>query len=106
VTGDLSRFVGSESGPRDLLVVGGGTAGIIGANTAALLGARVLLVERTGGDRLWIGCVPSKALLVAADVAASARGGHAIGSASLRGRRPTLSDPGVLRQRERPSRTP
>jgi pyruvate/2-oxoglutarate dehydrogenase complex dihydrolipoamide dehydrogenase (E3) component len=59
----------------DLLVVGGGTAGMVGAKTAAGLGARVLLVERdrTGGDCLWTGCVPSKALLAAADAAAAAR---------------------------------
>lgn len=67
--------------PWDLLVVGGGTAGIVGAKTAARLGARVLLVERerTGGDCLWTGCVPSKALLAAAGVAASARAGHRFG---------------------------
>lgn len=65
----------------DLLVVGGGTAGIVGAKTAAHLGARVLLVEqeRTGGDCLWTGCVPSKALLAAASVAASARTAHRFG---------------------------
>ncbi len=59
----------------ELLVVGGGTAGIVAAKTAAGLGARVLLVERarTGGDCLWTGCVPSKALLAAAHVAADAR---------------------------------
>ncbi len=52
----------------DLLVVGGGTAGIVGAKTAARLGARTVLVERsrTGGDCLWTGCVPSKTLLSAA----------------------------------------
>ena len=71
----------SQSEPWDLLVVGGGTAGIVGAKTAARLGARVLLVERerTGGDCLWTGCVPSKALLAAAGVAASARTGHRFG---------------------------
>ncbi len=67
--------------PWDLVVVGGGTAGIVGAKTAARLGARVLLVERerTGGDCLWTGCVPSKALLAAAGVAATARAGHRLG---------------------------
>jgi pyruvate/2-oxoglutarate dehydrogenase complex dihydrolipoamide dehydrogenase (E3) component len=57
--------------PWDLLVIGGGTAGIVGAKTAASLGARVLLVERdrTGGDCLWTGCVPSKAFLAAANAA-------------------------------------
>ena len=71
----------SEDDPWDLLVVGGGTAGIVGAKTAARLGARVLLVERerTGGDCLWTGCVPSKALLAAAAVAASARRGAEFG---------------------------
>lgn len=59
----------------DLVVLGGGTAGIVAAKTAAGLGVRVLLVERerTGGDCLWTGCVPSKALLAAAGVAAGAR---------------------------------
>ncbi len=59
----------------DVLVLGGGTAGIVAAKTAAGLGARTLLVEehRTGGDCLWTGCVPSKALLAAAGAAADAR---------------------------------
>lgn len=59
----------------DLLVVGGGTAGLVAAKTAAGFGAEVLLVERdrTGGDCLWTGCVPSKALLAAAHAAADAR---------------------------------
>ena len=59
----------------DLLVVGAGTAGLVAARTAARLGASVLLVERArfGGDCLWTGCVPSKALLAAADAAATAR---------------------------------
>lgn len=59
----------------DLLVIGGGTAGVVGAKTAARLGARVALIERerTGGDCLWTGCVPSKALLAAASRAAEAR---------------------------------
>ncbi|MGI8415657.1 MAG: dihydrolipoyl dehydrogenase family protein, partial [Nakamurella sp.] len=59
----------------DLLIIGGGTAGIVAAKTAAGFGASVLLVERdrTGGDCLWTGCVPSKALLAAAHAAADAR---------------------------------
>ena len=65
----------------DLLVLGGGTAGLVAAKTAARFGARTLLVEadRTGGDCLWTGCVPSKALLAAADVAATARDGARYG---------------------------
>jgi pyruvate/2-oxoglutarate dehydrogenase complex dihydrolipoamide dehydrogenase (E3) component len=59
----------------DLAIVGGGTAGIIAAKTAGSLGARVVLVERdrTGGDCLWTGCVPSKALIAAAHTAQNMR---------------------------------
>ena len=57
--------------PRDryhLVVIGGGTGGLVTAAIAAGLGARVALVERglLGGDCLNVGCVPSKALLRAA----------------------------------------
>ena len=61
----------------DLVVIGGGTAGLVATKTAARLGARVLLIERDrlGGDCLWTGCVPSKALVAVARSAASARAG-------------------------------
>ena len=59
----------------DLVVVGGGTAGLVSAVGAAGLGARVALVERhlLGGDCLNVGCVPSKALIRSARAAADAR---------------------------------
>lgn len=65
----------------DLLVVGGGTAGIVAAKTAARFGATVVLIERerTGGDCLWTGCVPSKALIASASAAATARNAHRLG---------------------------
>ncbi len=65
----------------DLLVVGGGSAGLVGARTAASLGASVLLVDRDrpGGDCLWTGCVPSKALLASAAAAADARAAARLG---------------------------
>ena len=65
----------------DLVVVGGGTAGIVAAKTAAGFGREVVLVERerTGGDCLWTGCVPSKALLAAASVAATVRSASRFG---------------------------
>ncbi|MEO8521690.1 MAG: mercuric reductase [Acidobacteriota bacterium] len=49
----------------DLVVVGGGTAGLVSAMGAAGFGARVAIVERhlLGGDCLNTGCVPSKALV-------------------------------------------
>ena len=59
----------------DLVVVGGGTAGLVSAMGAAGLGARVALAERhlLGGDCLNVGCVPSKALIRSARAAAEAR---------------------------------
>jgi pyruvate/2-oxoglutarate dehydrogenase complex dihydrolipoamide dehydrogenase (E3) component len=59
--------------PRyDLVVLGGGTAGLVAAAGASGLGARVALVERhrMGGDCLNYGCVPSKAILATAERAA------------------------------------
>jgi pyruvate/2-oxoglutarate dehydrogenase complex dihydrolipoamide dehydrogenase (E3) component len=49
----------------DVVVIGGGTAGLVSAVGAAGLGARVAIVERhlLGGDCLNTGCVPSKAIL-------------------------------------------
>jgi pyruvate/2-oxoglutarate dehydrogenase complex dihydrolipoamide dehydrogenase (E3) component len=59
----------------DLVVLGAGTAGLVSAAGAAGIGARVALVERhqLGGDCLNVGCVPSKALLRSAHVAAEVR---------------------------------
>jgi pyruvate/2-oxoglutarate dehydrogenase complex dihydrolipoamide dehydrogenase (E3) component len=62
--------------PRyNLVVIGGGTAGLVGASIAAGLGGKVALIERhlLGGDCLNVGCVPSKALIRAARAATEAR---------------------------------
>jgi pyruvate/2-oxoglutarate dehydrogenase complex dihydrolipoamide dehydrogenase (E3) component len=55
----------------DLVVIGGGPAGLVSAAGTAGLGGKVALVERhlLGGDCLNYGCVPSKALLRAARAA-------------------------------------
>ncbi len=55
----------------DLVVIGGGTAGLVASAGAASLGARTALVERhrLGGECLWTGCVPSKALIGSARLA-------------------------------------
>lgn len=65
----------------DVVVVGGGTAGIVAAKTAAGFGVRVVLIERErpGGDCLWTGCVPSKALIAAASTAATIRYARSFG---------------------------
>ncbi|VAV89551.1 Mercuric ion reductase [hydrothermal vent metagenome] len=58
----------APAGRYNMVVIGGGPAGLVVAAGAAGLGARVALVERhlMGGDCLNFGCVPSKALLKAA----------------------------------------
>lgn len=55
----------------DLVVIGGGTAGLVSAAGGASLGAKVALVERDrlGGDCLYTGCIPTKALVKSARVA-------------------------------------
>lgn len=58
-----------------LVVIGAGTAGLVSAAGAALLGARVALIEKhlMGGDCLNTGCVPSKALIASAQAVADLR---------------------------------
>jgi pyruvate/2-oxoglutarate dehydrogenase complex dihydrolipoamide dehydrogenase (E3) component len=86
----------------NLVVIGGGSGGLVVAAGGAGLGARVALVEKhlvdyrgaegtvraMGGDCLNTGCVPSKALLRAAKAAQHAREAHRFG---LRG----VGDPGA-----------
>jgi pyruvate/2-oxoglutarate dehydrogenase complex dihydrolipoamide dehydrogenase (E3) component/uncharacterized membrane protein YdjX (TVP38/TMEM64 family) len=69
------------AGKYNLVVVGGGTAGLVSAAGAAGLGAKVALIERNlmGGDCLNVGCVPSKGVIRAARAAYEARNGRAFG---------------------------
>ncbi|MEJ2746642.1 MAG: mercuric reductase, partial [Anaerolineae bacterium] len=55
----------TPDGRYNLLVIGGGSAGLVAAAGAAGLGAKVALVEKhlLGGDCLYAGCVPSKTIL-------------------------------------------
>ena len=66
----------------DLVVLGGGTAGLVASTVAASLGARVVLVEQAeqaGGDCLFTGCVPSKSLIASAKLAHSLRTADRLG---------------------------
>lgn len=65
----------TPAGRYNLVVIGGGPAGLIAAFGAAGMGAKVALVEQhlLGGDCLNTGCVPSKALLAVAHAAQRAR---------------------------------
>ncbi len=71
----------------DLVVIGGGSSGLVASKTAAGFGARVLLIEkdRLGGDCLWTGCVPSKALISAAHQASINRTDSADFAATMHG---------------------
>jgi pyruvate/2-oxoglutarate dehydrogenase complex dihydrolipoamide dehydrogenase (E3) component len=69
-------WVNPSPAPRyNLVVIGGGTAGLVSAAGAAGLGAKVALVERhlLGGDCLNYGCVPSKAIIRSSRLAADFR---------------------------------
>jgi pyruvate/2-oxoglutarate dehydrogenase complex dihydrolipoamide dehydrogenase (E3) component len=67
----------------DLAVIGGGSVGLIAADFARKLGARVVLLERDriGGDCTWTGCVPSKSLLRVAKAAHEMRAAARFGLA-------------------------
>ncbi len=66
---------------RNLIVIGAGTGGLIASLVAAKAGAKITLAEagEMGGDCLNTGCVPSKALIHMARLAAHARRGAALG---------------------------
>jgi pyruvate/2-oxoglutarate dehydrogenase complex dihydrolipoamide dehydrogenase (E3) component len=65
----------APAGLYDLVIVGGGPAGMTAATIAARLKARVAVVEKEhfGGECLSVGCIPSKALLRSSRVAAAVR---------------------------------
>ena len=67
----------SSSEPVDLAILGAGSGGYAAALRAAELGMSVVMVERdkVGGTCLHRGCIPTKALLHAAEVADNAKEG-------------------------------
>jgi dihydrolipoamide dehydrogenase len=77
---DKERNVTDSSG-YDIVILGGGSGGYACALRAAELGKRVALIERdkVGGTCLHKGCIPTKALLHAGELADQAREGAAFG---------------------------
>jgi len=65
----------------DLVILGGGSGGYAAALRGAQLGLSVALIEqdKVGGTCLHRGCIPTKALLHAGEVADSARESHLFG---------------------------
>ena len=70
---------------RNLVVIGAGSAGLVSAYIAATVKAKVTLVEahEMGGDCLNTGCVPSKAIITSAKVAATMRHADRYGLAAV-----------------------
>jgi len=81
----LGRYRRPKSLDHNLIVIGAGSAGLVAALVAATVKAKVTLVERhrMGGDCLNTGCVPSKALIRSAGVAATARRAPEFGLAPM-----------------------
>lgn len=71
----------SEPDEADVLVLGAGSGGYACALRAAQLGLRVTLVEKdkVGGTCLHAGCIPTKAMLHAAEIADTARHSASVG---------------------------
>ena len=90
----------APDGRYNLVVIGGGTAGLVSAVGAASLGARVALIERhwLGGDCLNYGCVPSKALIRAARAAYDVRSALELGVEVVE---PRVNFPAVMQRMRR-----
>jgi dihydrolipoamide dehydrogenase len=85
----------AEGGHYDIVVLGGGSGGYACALRAAEFGKRVALIEKdkVGGTCLHRGCIPTKALLHAAEIADAARESEKFGiKTTLEG----IDVPGVL----------
>ena len=82
---------------RNLIVIGGGAAGLVSAYIAAAVKAKVTLIEahKMGGDCLNYGCVPSKALIKSAKLAHQMRHGAKYG---LSDTAPTFSFKAVMQR--------
>jgi pyruvate/2-oxoglutarate dehydrogenase complex dihydrolipoamide dehydrogenase (E3) component/uncharacterized membrane protein YdjX (TVP38/TMEM64 family) len=78
-------FTKPDSFDYNLLVIGGGSAGLVSAYIAAAVKAKVALIERDrmGGDCLNTGCVPSKALIRSAKAADTMRNADQYGLDSV-----------------------
>ncbi len=86
--------------PYDLVVIGAGPGGYVGAIRAAQLGMRTAIVERNklGGTCLHLGCIPTKAFLQVAELLEELRRAREFG---IRVEEPSLDMAGVQRYKDR-----
>jgi pyruvate/2-oxoglutarate dehydrogenase complex dihydrolipoamide dehydrogenase (E3) component len=82
---------------RNLIVIGAGSAGLVSAYIAAMVKAKVTLIEAhaMGGDCLNTGCVPSKALIKSAKIAHSVSDAARFG---IKASKPEIDFPAVMRR--------
>lgn len=91
------RWQKPKSFDQNLVVIGGGAAGLVSAYIAAAVKAKVTLIEshKMGGDCLNFGCVPSKALIKSAKVAHQMRHADRYGVESMQ---PSIAIKQVMRR--------
>jgi len=85
----------------DLVVIGAGPGGYVAAIRAAQLGMRVAVVEKRktlGGTCLNVGCIPSKALLVASEKFSEAK--HHLGAFGVKVSGVELDLPGMMKHKD------
>lgn len=84
----------------DLVVIGAGPGGYVGAIRAAQLGMRTAIVERNklGGTCLHLGCIPTKALLQVAELLEEIRRAREFG---IRAEEPSVDMAAVQRYKDR-----
>ena len=75
-----------------VLVIGGGPGGYVAAIRAGQLGLDTILIEadRLGGTCLNVGCIPSKAVIHAAEIAHALSDSHRLAAIGLTAAKPTL----------------
>ena len=83
----------------DVAVIGGGSAGYVGAIRGAQLGLRVAVIEKdkVGGTCLHRGCIPTKSFLHSSELVHQVNHAEALG---LKGGQLTVDWPGVIKRKE------
>ncbi|KAB8030970.1 FAD-dependent oxidoreductase [Fluviispira multicolorata] len=77
----LSKFKKPKKFDYNIIVIGGGAAGLVTSYISSTVKAKVALIEKNkmGGDCLYTGCVPSKAIIKSSKVISYLKNSHAFG---------------------------